>query len=185
MHISYIFENECHVSTSWKQSLIDRYPQVFRDGTFDLQDAEQLWECGQDVQMDSNYGLTWPGKSTAQTKAFKPEQVMTLVLDEQESKNTSDTRNVYITGDNLSVLQTICPSIQEQVACIFIDPPYNTTNHFIYNDDFTAKNSEILAMGNLHNEQGQVLRQVSEADRRHSNWLNMMVPRLQMARTLL
>lgn len=185
MHVNYIFENEAYFSTPWKQMLIDLYPQVFKDGAIDLQTAQQLWDQEQDVFLDTSYGFTWPGKSEAQTKAFKSDQAMTLVLDEQESKNVDKTKNVYITGDNLSVLQTIYKSLHEQVACIFIDPPYNTTNHFIYNDDFTAKKNEILAMGNLLDEQGQALQQVSMEDRRHSNWLNMMYPRLQLARTLL
>ena len=137
MHVNYIFQDQPFFSTPWKQMLINLYPQVFQDGTVDLQIAQQLWEQEEDVHLDSNYGFTWPGKSEAQTKAFKPEQAMTLVSDEEDSKNAADTKNVYITGDNLSVLQTIY-RLTRKVACIFIDPPYNTTNDFIYNDDFTS-----------------------------------------------
>lgn len=187
MHVNYIFQDEAFFSTPWKQMLINLYPQVFQDGAIDLQIAQQLWEQEENVHLDSNYGFNWPGKSNAQTKAFKPEQAMTLVFDEEDSKNPSETHNVYITGDNLSVLQTLYQSLRGLVACIVIDPPYNTTSDFIYDDDKTQDDQEVLndEHTQLLSEQGQARRKVSESDRRHSNWLNMMYPRLQIAKTLL
>ncbi|MGD9901728.1 MAG: site-specific DNA-methyltransferase [Spirochaetales bacterium] len=134
------------------------------------------------------YQLTWPGKQASRQKVGLPIN-KTLRPVRSESVNWDTTKNLYIEGDNFEVLKLLQESYLNKVKMIYIDPPYNTGNDFVYNDNFTADSEEYAEDSGMVNEQGQKLfKPVANADsngRFHSDWLSMMYERLKVARDLL
>lgn len=131
------------------------------------------------------YQLDWPGKRAAAFIANAP-IAKTLRPARSESVNFDNTRNLFIEGDNLDALKLLQESYLGKVKLIYIDPPYNTGNDFIYNDDFTETAAEYLARSNQVSEEGDRLVANTESNGRfHSDWLSMMYPRLKLARNLL
>lgn len=131
------------------------------------------------------YSLSWPGKNEAILTANAP-IAKTLRPCEDESVDFENTRNLFIEGDNLDVLKLLQETYLNKVKLIYIDPPYNTGNDFIYEDDF-AENAEVfLQRSNQKDEQGNRLVANTEANGRfHSDWLTMIYPRLKLARNLM
>ena len=137
------------------------------------------------VDGDEAYEFTWVGKKASIVEANKPIR-KTLRPCPEESKNWDDTENLYIEGDNLEVLKLLQESYLGKVKMIYIDPPYNTGNDFIYEDDFSENSDEFLKRSNQKDEEGNRLIANTEANGRfHSDWLSMMYPRLKLARNLL
>ena len=137
------------------------------------------------------YQFTWPDKKKSVVLANQP-IAKTLRLDRSKSvgrdgKQCSiDTENIYIEGDNLDALKLLQETYLGKVKMIYIDPPYNTGNDFIYEDDFSEKTEEYLAGSGQFDEQGNRLVQNTESNGRfHTDWLNMLYPRLRIARDLL
>ena len=132
------------------------------------------------------YTLNWPGKREAIVAANAP-VFKTLRPCEAESVDFEKTRNLYIEGDNLEVLKLLQETYLGQVKMIYIDPPYNTGNDFIYDDDFTMDKGRYELGIEYRDEVGNIqFRQNNEANPRfHSDWLSMMYPRLKLARDLL
>jgi adenine-specific DNA-methyltransferase len=131
------------------------------------------------------YRLEWPGKREAIVTANLP-TTNTLRPVPEESVDFENTKNLYIEGDNLEVLKLLQESYLGKIKMIYIDPPYNTGNDFIYNDKFTQDSDEFKAESGLLDELGNRLVQNPEtAGRYHSDWLSMMYPRLKLARNLL
>lgn len=131
------------------------------------------------------YGLMWAGKKEAVASLLKPSRG-TLEPDMERSIDFENARNVFIEGDNLEVLKILQKSYNDQVKLIYIDPPYNTTNDFVYNDDFTDGLRAYLEYTNQVDDDGKRKSASSETTgRRHSGWLSMMYPRLVLARNLL
>lgn len=111
---------------------------------------------------------------------------MTLRPCREESVNFDTTENLYIEGDNLEVLKLLRENYLGKIKIIYIDPPYNTGNDFIYNDDYTKGRDEYVSCSGQMDENGNQLVQNTESNGRfHSDWLNMIYPRLKVARDLL
>lgn len=131
------------------------------------------------------YHLNWPGKREALLTANTP-IAKTLRPCREESVNFDATKNIFIEGDNLDALKLLQETYLGTVKMIYIDPPYNTGNDFIYEDDFAEGTEEFLIRSNQKNEEGNRLVANTEANGRfHSDWLSMMYPRLKLARNLL
>jgi len=131
------------------------------------------------------YQLDWPGKRAAAFAANAP-IAKTLRPVREESVDFDMTRNLFIEGDNLDALKLLQESYLGKVKLIYIDPPYNTGNDFVYEDDFAESSSEYLARSGQTSETGDRLVANTEANGRfHSDWLSMMYSRLKLARNLL
>jgi adenine-specific DNA-methyltransferase len=131
------------------------------------------------------YHLNWPGKREALLMANAP-IAKTLRPCREESVDFDATKNLFIEGDNLDALKLLQETYLGKVKMIYIDPPYNTGNDFIYEDDFAASAEEFLTRSNQKDERGNRLVSNTEANGRfHSDWLTMLFPRLRLARNLL
>lgn len=134
---------------------------------------------------EERYQFTWPDKKKAILLANSPINA-TLRPCREESVDFDNTQNLYIEGDNLDVLKCLKETYLGKVKMIYIDPPYNTGNDFVYEDDFAESTSEYLANSGQYDEQGNRLVTNSETNGRfHTDWLNMIYPRLKVARDLL
>jgi len=131
------------------------------------------------------FGLNWPGKAACM-KTIQQPSVGTLLPVRDESVDFDVTGNMIIEGDNLEVLKLLQKSYHGKVKMIYIDPPYNTGNEFIYPDNFREGLQDYLRYSGQVDGDGLKLSTNTESEGRyHSNWLNMMYPRLFMARNLL
>jgi len=138
-----------------------------------------------DDEAQEHFGLTWPGKREARSLAAMPSKGA-LIPQPGEGINEDNTHNIFIEGDNLEVLKLLQKSYAGCVKMIYIDPPYNTGNDFVYPDDYSEPLEAYLQRSGQLNETGQKLSTNTRASGRfHSNWLNMMYPRLLLARQLL
>jgi len=134
---------------------------------------------------EERYQFTWPDKRKAILAANAPINA-TLRPCPEESVNFDTTQNLYIEGDNLDVLKCLKETYLHKVKMIYIDPPYNTGNDFVYEDDFAESTSEYLANSGQFDEQGNRLVTNTESNGRfHTDWLNMIYPRLKVARDFL
>lgn len=138
---------------------------------------------------EERYQFTWPGKREAIHNANAPTN-MTLRPCKEESVDFDKTENLYIEGDNLEVLKLLQENYLGKVKMIYIDPPYNTGNDFVYNDDFKEDTESFQSKSGMYDEDGNMLLQNFEKNtesngRFHTDWLNMMYPRLKIARNLL
>ena len=137
-----------------------------------------------EVEETERYEFRWFGKSAAKRNAFTPTRA-TLHYDAERSVNADKTENIIIEGENLEVLKILQQGYREKIKCIYIDPPYNTGEDFLYNDDF-KENKEAYWERTAAKEDGIILDTNTVNDGRfHSNWLDMMYSRLLVARTLL
>lgn len=161
------------------------FPEVVTDGIVDFDKLKEFFNKEQPENEDSKFGLQWFGKKNAEFISKTPSQG-TLRPCIEESKNWDKTGNLYIEGDNLEVLKLLQKSYANKVDVIYIDPPYNTGNDFVYKDDFKDSLKEYKKMTNQVNEENQNYSTNKEGTGRyHSNWLSMMYPRLKLARNLL
>ena len=136
-------------------------------------------------EKQERYQMTWPDKKQSMLLANKS-IIASLRPIKDKSVDFDDTENVYIEGDNLDVLKLLRETYLGKIKMIYIDPPYNTGNDFVYNDDFSKADNEYLNNSGQYDELGNRLFQNSETNGRfHTDWLNMMYPRLKVARDLL
>lgn len=134
---------------------------------------------------EERYQFTWPDKKKAILAANAPIS-STLRPCREESVDFDNTENLYIEGDNLDVLKLLQETYLGKVKMIYIDPPYNTGNDFVYNDDFAQSADEYMAGSGQYDADGNRLVQNSESNGRfHTDWLNMIYPRLKLAKDLL
>lgn len=134
---------------------------------------------------EERYQFTWPDKKQAILAANAPIS-KTLRPCRDESKNFDTTENLYIEGDNLEVLKLLQETYLGKIKMIYIDPPYNTGNDFVYNDDFKQTTDEYLEDSGQFDDEGNRLDKNLESNGRfHTDWLNMIYPRLKLARNLL
>ena len=138
---------------------------------------------------EERYQFTWPDKRAANRLANTP-TTMTLRPCREESVDFDHTQNLYIEGDNLDVLKALRETYLGKVKMIYIDPPYNTGNDFVYNDNFAQSRSEFEETSGLFDEEGNqtidpMQRNAESNGRFHTDWLNMIYPRLKVARDLL
>jgi adenine-specific DNA-methyltransferase len=160
------------------------FPTIVKEGKIDMKELEALLR--DEVESDEEYyRFTWAGKSNARREANKP-STATLRPVKEESKNWDTTENVFIEGDNLEVLKLLQKSYANQIKMIYIDPPYNTGKDFVYKDNYADNLSNYLSITGQIDEKGKKTSTNTESQGRyHSNWLNMMYPRLKLARNLL
>ncbi|WP_253284118.1 site-specific DNA-methyltransferase [Ligilactobacillus animalis] len=131
------------------------------------------------------YSFTWNGKKQAMKLAQKP-TTATLKPNKEKSKNWDETQNLYIEGDNLEVLKILQKSYANKVKLIYLDPPYNTGKDFIYHDNFHDSIENYLEQtGQVNSEGNKFSVNAETSGRYHTNWLNMMYPRLKLAKNLL
>ena len=154
------------------------FPECFSEGKLDIDKLLSL--CGEYIDNDfEKYKFEWKGKSESLRLAQK-RSTGTLRPCREESVNFDDTENIYIEGDNLEVLKLLQTAYYNKIKMIYIDPPYNTGNDFVYEDDFAdpmARYKEITEQTTKSNPETM--------GRFHTNWLNMMYPRLRLAANLL
>lgn len=135
--------------------------------------------------LEERYQFTWPDKRKAILAANAPIN-KTLRPCREESVDFDTTENLYIEGDNLEVLKLLQETYLGKVKMIYIDPPYNTGNDFVYNDDFAQSAEDYMANSGQYDEEGMRMVQNTESNGRfHTDWLNMMYPRLKLAKDLL
>jgi len=172
------------------QKLKEVIPQAFSEDKIDFQRLHTL--LGDSVNTDSErYGLSWAGKSDAY-KVLQAPSTATLIPNPDESIDWDNAENIFIEGENLEVLKVLQKSYYGKVKMIYIDPPYNTgSDSFIYPDKFSETKEEYLKRINDKDESGFMMKEglfrknSKENGQYHSNWLNMMLPRLFLARNLL
>lgn len=134
---------------------------------------------------EERYQFTWPDKEKAILLANTPINA-TLRPCKEESVNFDNTENLYIEGDNLDVLKLLQETYLGKIKMIYIDPPYNTGNDFVYEDDFAMDSEDYAEVSGQYDEQGNRLVQNTESNGRfHTDWLNMIYPRLKVAKDLL
>lgn len=151
-------------------------------------DFEKLQQNLSDViisEREERYQFTWPDKKKAILLANAPINAA-LRPCREESVDFDNTQNLYIEGDNLDVLKCLKETYLHKVKMIYIDPPYNTGNDFVYEDDFAESSAEYLANSGQYDEQGnRLVTNIESNGRFHTDWLNMIYPRLKVARDLL
>jgi adenine-specific DNA-methyltransferase len=166
------------------EQLQDLFPEAWTEGKVDFEILMQLLGGAFD-EKEEKYGLNWHGKRNARRLALMP-SVGTLRPCPEESKDWDITRNLVIEGDNLEVLKLLQKGYAGSVQMIYIDPPYNTGKDFVYPDDYRDTINNYKQLTGQSDSEGRVLSSNSEANGRfHTNWLNMIYPRLMLARLLL
>ena len=160
------------------------FPNVFTEGKIDLDALREVLGDYADERQD-RYSFTWNGKARAHRIAQTP-STGTLRPCPEESINWDTTQNLFIEGDNLEVLKLLQKSYHKKIKMIYIDPPYNTGNEFIYPDKFADNlNTYLRYTGQIDSEGLKLSANAETGGRYHTNWLNMMLPRLKLARNLL
>ena len=160
------------------------FPEAFKEGGIDFEVLKQLLG-GQVDEREEKYGLNWHGKRRARQIALTP-STGTLRPCPAESVDWDTTQNLMIEGDNLEVLKLLQKSYAGKVKMIYIDPPYNTGKDFVYPDNFADNIKNYLELTGQTDGEGRKLSSNSESSGRfHTDWLNMMYPRLKLARNLL
>lgn len=161
------------------------FPNVIKEGKIDFNALKQELLNDMVEENKEKYQLTWAGKKDALLNANKNIN-KTLIPLKDKSTNFDKTKNIYIEGDNLEILKILQESYLNKIKCIYIDPPYNTGNDFIYNDDFKKKDDEELYdAGNIDEDGNYLISNPKSNGRFHSDWLSMMYSRLKLARNLL
>ena len=168
-----------------REKLKELFPEVFTEGQ--KVDFERLkLTLGEAVDVGKErYGMNWPGKADC-FKIIQQPSIATLTPAREESVNFDETDNLFIEGDNLEVLKLMQKSYLGKIKMIEIDPPYNTGNDFIYPDNYSESLDTYLRYTGQIDDEGRKYSTNTEADGRfHSKWMNMMYPRLFLARNLL
>ena len=176
---------------------IDKIAALFPSAITETKDADgklkravnfdQLKQLLSDEVVDGDecYEFTWVGKKQSIIEGNRPIR-KTLRPSKEESKNWDSTENLYIEGDNLDVLKLLQNSYLNKVKMIYIDPPYNTGNDFVYRDNFKVSKEDYEdELGLFDEEENRLFKNTETNGRYHSDWCSMMYPRLQLARNLL
>ncbi|MDB9993438.1 site-specific DNA-methyltransferase [Flavobacteriaceae bacterium] len=160
------------------------FPEIVTEGKIDFKVLQQV--LGEELEEEEEYyRFTWAGKYQARREAHKP-STGTLRPAKEESLDWDTTENMYIEGDNLEVLKLMQKSYAGKIKMIYIDPPYNTGKDFVYKDNYKDNLKNYQEVTGQIDSEGHKTSTNSDSDGRyHSNWLNMMYPRLRLARNLL
>ena len=162
--------------------IFELFPSCISEGKIDFEKLKK--ELLNDIEdRKEKYQLTWPGKKEAIVTANTP-ITKTLRPIKEKSVSFDTTQNIYIEGDNLEALKILQESYLNKIKCIYIDPPYNTGNDFIYNDRYVNEN-ELKESGQIDEYNCKLITNGESNGRFHSDWLSMMYPRLKLARNLL
>jgi adenine-specific DNA-methyltransferase len=166
------------------EKLKSLFPEIVTEGKIDFKALQEV--LGEELEEgEEYYRFTWAGKSQARREAHKP-STGTLRPAKDESVDWDTTQNLYLEGDNLEVLKLLQKSYASKVKMIYIDPPYNTGKDFVYKDNYKDNLRNYQELTGQIDSDGNKISTNSDSDGRyHSNWLNMMYPRLKLARNLL
>ena len=160
------------------------FPQIFNEDKIDFEKINELLGDYKEDKVE-RYNFTWPGKVKSIKIAQTP-STATLRPCKEDSKNWDETENLYIEGDNLEVLKLLQKSYYEKVKLIYIDPPYNTGDDFVYKDNYRDNIQNYLKVTGQKCSEGYKKTTNTETNGRyHSDWLNMMYPRLKLSRNLM
>ena len=172
------------VAEEKRQQLKQLFPEVFNEDKVDFEQLQRV--LGESIDTGKErYGLTWPGKADCMKVIQEPSRA-TLKPCREESVNFDNTENLFIEGDNLEVLKLLQKSYFGKVKMIYIDPPYNTGKEFIYPDNYQETIETYMAYAGLVDDEGKKFSTNATTEGRfHSKWLNMMYPRLYLAKNLL
>jgi len=167
------------------EKLAQLFPSIIKDGQVDFKALKE--ELGEFEEVkEERYEFTWAGKQSAKKKVQEDVGARTLKYIEEDSKNSDTTENLYIEGDNLEILKLLRQNYYGSIKMIYIDPPYNTGNDFVYKDNFSQDGTESDIQEGSRDKEGNRLEINSKSSNRyHANWLNMMYSRLKVARDLL
>ena len=167
------------------KALEQLFPSAVKDGQLDVKALKE--ELGDFEEVgNERYELNWAGKQKAKKIVQQGIGNKTLKFVAKDSKNADTTENIYIEGDNLEVLKLLRQNYYNSIKIIYIDPPYNTGNDFVYNDTFKMNKEESdKAEGMISENNEKLQKNQKSTNRYHANWLNMMYPRLKLARDLL
>lgn len=165
------------------QMLRTIFPDAFGDEKLDFDVLKELigWSAG---QQDEKFGLNWSGKRLARQIALSP-STGTLLPSPKESVDWDSTQNLIIEGDNLEVLKLLQKSYSSCVKLIYVDPPYNTGKDFVYTDNYVNNIKNYLELTGQVQGGQKISSNTESSGRFHTDWLNMMYPRLKLARNLL
>lgn len=166
------------------EKLKEIFPETVTEGKIDFEKLKLT--LGDKIEVGKErYGMNWPGKADC-FKTIQTPSIATLKPDKEKSVDFDITENLFIEGDNLEVLKLLQKSYYGKVKMIYIDPPYNTGNDFVYPDDYSESLDTYLSYSGQKNEEGKKFSTNAETDGRfHSKWINMMYPRLFLAKNLL
>ncbi|MDD4110391.1 MAG: site-specific DNA-methyltransferase [Clostridia bacterium] len=176
------------LSNDWNKERLETLKKMFPDlftneRNLNINELKKVIDP-ESVSETERYEFRWFGKSAAKRNAFSPSNA-TLVYDEARSVNPTETENLIIEGENLEVLKLLSTAYREKVKCIYIDPPYNTGNDFVYSDNFSQDKKAYWEDSGVIEEGVRIDSNTETDGRYHSNWLNMMYSRLLIARQLL
>ena len=167
------------------KALEQLFPSAVKDGQLDIKALKEELGDFEEVTTEK-YELNWAGKQNAKKMVQQGIGNKTLKFVAKDSKNADTTENIYIEGDNLEVLKLLRQNYYNSIKMIYIDPPYNTGNDFVYNDTFKMDKEESDKAEGIVSENNEKLQKNQKSTNRyHANWLNMMYPRLKLARDLL
>ena len=166
--------------------LAELFPAAVQDGALNMEALRaELGEFKEIKPGDETHELNWVGKQAAKKEAFKPPLGKTLAL-KTDGKNNEITQNLYIEGDNLEALKLLRQNYYGEVKMIYIDPPYNTGNDFVYTDKFAVALGESEEEeGAISNEGKRLVKNEKTSNRFHAKWLDMIYPRLKIAKDML
>ena len=161
------------------------FPNVIKEGKIDFKELKQTLSNELIDESKEKYQLTWAGKNEA--KLLANQQITkTLRPVKEKSIEFDSTQNIYIEGDNLEALKLLQESYLNKIKCIYIDPPYNTGNDFVYNDNYSKTiDDELLESGQVDEYNNKLVTNNESNGRFHSDWLSMMYPRMKIAKNLL
>ena len=173
--------------TEAAKKLAELFPEAVADGQIDTDALEELLNSDlEDEESNEKYEFTWRGKRNSKRIADAPARDTTLIPDKDKSKDWDKTKNVYIEGDNLEALKLMQKAYSEKIKVIYIDPPYNTGHDFVYKDNYHDSYQNYLETTGQLDDEGNITTTNKESNGRyHTDWLNMMYPRLKIARNLL
>lgn len=163
------------------EELKNIFPEIFEDGKLNIEKFKNILFDIKDEKTE-HYSFNWNGKQDCY-KIIKQKSNLTLKVD--EDKTIPDGNNVFIEGDNLEVLKLLQTSYHKKIKMIYIDPPYNKDKDFVYSDTWGDTITNYLIQTDQLREEGYTSTKTSSSGRRHTNWLNMIYPRLWLSRNLL
>ncbi len=164
--------------------LQEKFPSCFVEGKLDFDKLKELTSEITNDTNDEKYSFSWAGREDS-IKNIQTPTHGTLIPEKDESINFDDTENIFIEGENLEVLKLLQKSYYNKIKMIYIDPPYNTGNDFIYKDDFKNSLDSYLEQTGQKKEGVKLVTNPETSGRFHSNWISFMYPRLFLARELL
>ena len=169
------------------EAFLSLFPGTLNDGVLDSKRLGEILGVQVSGQKEGTegFGLVWSGKKDA-IVALQASSFAAVNPHEDDSLNWGSAKNVFIEGDNLEILKLLQTAYNDRAKLIYLDPPYNTANDFVYRDDFSDELAHYLQVtGQVDAEGNKLLANIESSGRKHSGWLTMMYPRLFLARNLL